>query len=68
MYTRTVNYMSLDIEGAELQILQNLPWHQVSNINGSGDSSFFIPEGGGGECGETESWSTGQVCRGKIEN
>jgi hypothetical protein len=24
-----VNYLSLDIEGAELQILQNLPWDKV---------------------------------------
>ena len=24
-----VNYFSLDIEGAELQVLQSLPWHLV---------------------------------------
>ena len=26
---RTVNYLSLDIEGAELQVLQAIPWAQV---------------------------------------
>ena len=25
----TVNYLSLDIEGAELQVLKTLPWHKV---------------------------------------
>ena len=25
----TVNYLSLDIEGAELQVLQTLPWDKV---------------------------------------
>ena len=25
----TINYLSLDIEGAELQVLRTIPWHMV---------------------------------------
>ncbi len=39
-----MNYLSLDIEGAELQILQNLPWDKVRTKEEK-ESYVFYNEG-----------------------
>ena len=41
----TVDFFSLDVEGAELGILQTIPWHQVStlsSISSDLDSIFHL--------------------------